>query len=162
MNLHPVMPKSIVQKFCSTGKRTRPIYEYKRVEGWDIPRQVKTGDMDFQEYIQQSKDDVDFITLGKTLVQYRENVAAHFVADGKDISLIDLPRNLREYDVMYSKMKKSFEALPDDVRSLFNNDLQVFADQLKSGSLQGTLDTYEQARAAKIAAATKANEGGAE
>lgn len=148
IQLHPAMPQKLpTKKHCSSGNRIRPIYEYKMIEGWDIPRRVKSGEMDFQDYIQQSKDDVDFITLGKALIAHRENVSSHFKADGKDISLVDTPRNLGEYDVMYGKMKANFNALPKDVRNLFNDDLNVFADAWIKGSLKGTLDTYQKSLA---------------
>lgn len=138
----PSMPAVIRKFYCSPGERKKPLYKYEFDPAYGCPRRVKSGEMDIQDFIQQSADDVDFKAIGKMLVDTRDNVAGHFNLEGEIMDVTKLPRNIHEYEALHNKMLAEFEGLPAGVKSLFNNDFNLFSSAWKSGTIGSTLDTY--------------------
>lgn len=147
MNLMMTPTRKPVKSCCSSGKRERNVYDYKPVEGFDLPRRYVSSTYDFQDYIQQSKDDLDLALLGKALVAHKDNIQAHFRTEGKDIDLTGLPRDLREYDELTNKMIGEFKQLPKDLRDLFGDDFKQYRKAWEKGTMRGVLETYVKSKA---------------
>ena len=141
------MPSKIVFKPVSAGSRKKTVFKYVYSEKHGCPRRVENGEIDIQDMIQAYADDVDFKAIGKMLVDTRDNVKSHFTdMNGEVMDVTGLPRNIHEYEALHNKMKSSFEALPDEVKVLFNNDLDVFKTAWQSGSLGSIFETYEKSQ----------------
>lgn len=139
----PSMPKEIKSFATNPGCEKRPAFKYVYDEKYGCPRRVKNGEINIQDMIQQSADDVDFKAIGKMLVDNRDNVISHFNQDGdRIIDTTLMPRNIHEYEALYNKMKASFDSLPDDVKALFGNSFDTFAGAYKAGTLKATFETY--------------------
>lgn len=145
--LNQKMPSKILELKCNAGDRKKPVYKYVYDEKYGCPRRVHNGDINIQDIIQQSADDVDFKSIGKMLVDNRDNVLSHFDATGERV--IDttlMPRNIHEYEALHNKMKASFEGLPADVKALFGNDFDSFRTAYLNGTMQTTFKTYADSK----------------
>ena len=60
----PEYPKTIKIVGCPTGSEKRPAWKYVYDENYGCPRRVKNGEVNVQDLIQQSADDVDFKSIG--------------------------------------------------------------------------------------------------
>lgn len=98
--------------------------------------------MDLHDYIQQSADDVDFKSIGKMLVDTRDNVIDHFSLNGEVMDVTKLPRNIHEYEQMHNTMLKEFNNLPAELKVLFQDDFNLFANAWKSGKIGSILDAH--------------------
>lgn len=147
------MPKI---KCCPSGKKMKQLYKYEYSEALGCPDRVPNGMMDLHDYIQQSANDVDFKSIGKMLVDTRDNVASHFTDDkGQELDITRLPRNIHEYEALNNKMRKSFDELDPDVKRLFADDFDVFSKSWRNGSIKGVFDTYNKAKQADVKPAAK-------
>lgn len=133
----PSMPdqKKSFKKKSLVYPKTKPLYKYEFNPAYGCPRRVKSGEMDLHDYIQQSADDVDFKSIGKMLVDTRDNVIDHFSLNGEVMDVTKLPRNIHEYEQMHNTMLKEFNNLPAELKVLFQDDFNLFANAWKSGKL---------------------------
>ncbi len=142
----PSLPKEVKFKGSSAGNKKKPVYKYVYDEKYGCPRRVLNGYIDLQEFIQQSANDVDFKTLGKMLVDTRLNIIGHFEVDGEVFDQTALPRDVREYETLYNKIKGEFDSLPVGIKELFGNDLGQFKNAWMNGSIGTILNTYYQSQ----------------
>ena len=157
----PSIPKVIEQFPANNGCEKKISWKYVYDEKYGCPRRVANGEVNLQDMIQQSADDIDFKAIGKMLVDTRENVISHFNADGERVVDTTLmPRNIHEYEALHNKMVASFDALPADVKALFGNSFDSFKQAYLSGTIGSTLDTY--AKAKEVQPTQEKTEGGAE
>lgn len=138
----PQMQKSYKKLTCPAGNRKKPLYKYEYDENLHCPRRVKNGEMDLADFIQASADDVDFKSIGKMLVDTRDNVIDHFKMEGETLDITALPRNIHEYELLHNKMKANFDGLPSDMKVLFQNDFEIFSRAWKNGSITQVLSKY--------------------
>lgn len=143
----PEYPKVIQQFGSDPGSEKRTAWKYVYDEKYGCPRRVKNGEINVQDMIQQSADDVDFKSIGKMLVDNRDNVVSHFDANGERVVDTTLmPRNIHEYEALHNKMKASFDGLPDDIKVLFGNDFDSFRTAYLNGTIQTTFKTYADSK----------------
>ena len=137
--------KEVKRFSCPAGDRKKPVYKYVFDENYGCPRRVLNGYTDLQDFIQQSADDVDFASIGKMLVDTKNNVLSHFVSkDGEVVDVTGLPRNIHEVNALHNKMKASFDSLPQDVKVMFNNDFDTFRKAYNKGNLAQILSASEK------------------
>lgn len=130
---------------CPAGNRKKPVYKYEYDEKYGCPRRVLNGYTDLHEYIQASADDVDFKSIGKMLVDNRNNVVSHFVSkDGEVFDQTGLPRNIHEVNALHNKMKASFDGLDPEIKKIFNDDFEVFRSAYKKGNLAAMLQPKQE------------------
>ena len=146
------MPKTIPSsKPCPSGNRYKTLYKYEYDEELHCPRRVVSGKMDIKDFIQQSANDVDFKSIGKMLVDTRDNVISHFTDNkGVTLDITKLPRDIHEYELLHNKMLKSFDGLDPEVKNLFQNDFELFAKSWRNGSIKGVFDTYNKSKVEKV------------
>lgn len=135
----PAMPKNLKLKTCPAGSKSKEVFKYEYDQKYGCPRRVKNGSIDIDEYIQQSKDSVDFAAMGKMLLNTKDNVIDHFSINGEVFDQTALPRNIHEYEALHNKMKTSFEGLTPDIKAIFGNDFAVFAKVYQSGNIKKAL-----------------------
>lgn len=141
------MPSKITYKFSNPGSDKKTVYKYVYSEKHGCPRRVPNGTVNIQDMIQAYADDVDFKAIGKMLVDTRDNVKSHFTdMNGEIMDITGLPRNIHEYEALHNKMKTSFDGLPDEVKVLFNNDLDIFKTAWQSGNLGSIFETYNKSK----------------
>lgn len=128
-----------------SGDRKKPVYKYVYDEKYGCPRRVLNGYVDFQDSIEEFKDDIDFSAIGKMLVDNRNNVISHFVSkDGEVVDVTGLPRNIHEINALHNKMKASFDGLDPEIRKIFNDDFDVFRSAYKKGNLAAMLQPKQE------------------
>ena len=138
--LETKLPKKPKWFRCPAGDRKKPVYKYVYDEKYGCPRRVLNGYSDWFDYIQASADDVDFKSIGKMLVDNRNNVVSHFISkDGEVFDATGLPRNIHEVNALHNKMMDSFNNLDPEIKVLFNNDFEVFRKAYKHGNLAAML-----------------------
>lgn len=144
----PAMPKKLKTNFSPSGDRKKPAWRYEYNEALKCPTRVLNGYVDLQDFIQQSADDVDFKAIGKMLVDTKANVIDHFVSrDGEVVDVTGMPRNVHEFEALHNKLRKEFDALPADMKILFDNDFNLFSSAYRKGTIGTTLDTYFKSKA---------------
>lgn len=148
INLLPITQdeKKLIKATCSPGSRKKVLYKYEFDTAYGCPRRVPSGEMDLQDYIQQSADDVDFKAIGKMLVDTRDNVISHFDLNGEVMDVTKMPRSIQEYEAIHNNMLKEFDAIDPGIKSLFGNDFEQFAKAWRNGSLPTILDNYQKAQ----------------
>lgn len=135
-------PKKITRCHAYSGKKDKIAFKYEYSEKHGCPRRVQNGKVNFDDMIQSYSDDVDFKAIGKMLVDTRDNVVSHFDLNGEVMDVTGLPRNIHEYEALHNKMKSEYEKLPDDLKTLFNNDFDQFSKSWKTGQIGSVMDTY--------------------
>lgn len=146
MSVKPInlgkFPKDIKQFNSCAGSPEKIVYKYEYSEKHGCPRRVANGKVNVQDMIQSYADDVDFKSIGKMLVDTRDNVVSHFDMNGEIQDVTGLPRNIHEYEALHNKMKAEYEKLPPELKNLFNNDFGSFTQSWRSGNIGKVLDTY--------------------
>lgn len=105
----------VEEKFCSNGKKDRPIYKYVYSDKYGCPRRVLNGYINQHDFIQESKDSVDFKSLGKMLVDTKANIVDHFVdKDGQVIDITGQPRDIHEASKLMNDLHESYDKLPSE------------------------------------------------
>ena len=153
------MPKEHKPLFSSPGSKEKPIYKYVMNEKYGCPRRYVAGKTNLQDYIQQSKDDVDFKSIGKMLVDNRENVISHFDMNGEIVDVTGHPRDIHELNDLEVKMRNSFKSLEPDLQAQFDNDFDIFASNYKSGRLSSIIQNYYDKKAADAQKVVEKKEG---
>ncbi len=138
----PKFPKEIKHFCANPGEKEKITYKYVYDEKYGCPMRVESGKIDILDYIQQSADDVDFKSIGKMLVDTRDNVIDHFQMEGETFDVTRLPRNIHEYEALHNKMLAEFDKLPADMKALFGNDFGQFSKSWQTGTIGSVLDTY--------------------
>ena len=134
------MPKTISRFNSPSGSRKKTTYKYVYSEKHGCPRRVPNGEVDIQDMIQSYADDVDFKSIGKMLVDTRDNVVSHFSLNGEVMDITGLPRNIHEYEAMHNKMKAEYEKLPEDLKTLFGS-FDSFSTSWQDGRIGSIIDT---------------------
>lgn len=133
----------VKEKFCSSGKKDRPVYKYVYDEKYGCPRRVLSGYINQFDFIQESRDSVDFKSLGKMLIDNKANIVDHFISkDGEVIDITGQPRDIHEASRMYNELHESFDNLPLEIKALFENDFDTFRASYKAGTLGSKIDAY--------------------
>ena len=161
INLAP-LPKKLVTFKAEIGSPKKVVYKYELDPDYGCPRRVPNGFVDIDDFIQESADDIDFKSLGRALIgQGERDVRHHFFSDEPIVDASQLPHNIHELSAMHNKLKKEFDALPEGLQALFENDYEKFIAAGKNGTVGQTIQDYytaQQSSAAEPAAAEKDGE----
>lgn len=142
------MPKELKAFPSPSGNKHKTVYKYVYSEKHGCPRRVPNGEVNIEEMIQSYADDVDFKSIGKMLVDTRDNVVSHFELNGEEMDVTGLPRNIHEFEALHNKIKSEFEKLPDDMKALFGNSVDQFSVSWRSGQIGSVIDTYYKSQQA--------------
>lgn len=137
------MPKTVKFFFSSCGSKEKTVFKYVYSEKHGCPRRVPNGKVNIHDLIQSYADDVDFKSIGKMLVDTRDNVVSHFTdVNGEIVDVTGQPRNIHEYEALHNKMKKQFEELPEDLRNLFGGSFDGYRKAYSDGTMGSIFETY--------------------
>lgn len=143
INLPKVELKNLKQFFSPKGSKDKTLYKYVYDEKYGCPRRVVSGSMDLYAYVQEGRDQVDFSSLGKMLVDTKANIVDHFVSkDGQVIDITGQPRNIHEAVKLMSDLQDSFDQLPTELKALFDNDFDSFRASYKAGTIGSKFESY--------------------
>lgn len=124
------------------GDSTRDTFKFVYDDDLGCPRATKTGTIDFQAYIDASKDSTDINLIVQRV--NNGNLSPLHVMDNysnyEDVTC--LPSNMQELSKFADNLKGSFEKFPDDIKALFNNDYNDFVNSTINNTVNVKLSTY--------------------
>ena len=142
--------KKYDHKFSPVGSKDRPLYKYVYDEAYGCPRRVLNGHYDFHAFIQEGRDSVDFNSLGKILVDTKANIIDHFVSkDGEVVDITGTPRNIHEASKLFNDLKDNFDALPKELKALFDDSFNSFSISYRNGTLGSKFKSFYDSLAPK-------------
>lgn len=147
------MSKKIYASEC--GSPVRDTFKFVYDEKYGCPRSVKSGTIDWQAYIDASKDSTDINLIVQRV--NNGNLAPLHVMDSSAVyqDVSKLPNNMQELSKFADSLQNDFNKFPDDIKVLFDNDYQTFVKCTMNGSVNGILTKYAND---KLSNGGKANE----
>lgn len=121
------------------GLTTRKTFKFEYDEEYKCPRRVITGEIDWQGYIEASKDSTDI----NLIVQRANNGnnAGLNVMNGVYEDISELPSNMQDLSKFADNIRNDFDKFPDEVKKLFG-DYQTFMNMTINGSVNNILADY--------------------
>lgn len=136
------MSKKIYASEC--GSPVRDTFKFVYDEKFGCPRSVKSGSIDWQAYIDASKDSTDINLIVQRVSN--GNLAPLHVMDGSAVyqDVSKLPNNMQELSKFADSLQTDFNKFPDDIKVLFDNDYQTFVKCTMNGSVNSILSKYAE------------------
>lgn len=128
--------------YSDSGSQNRDTFKFEYDDELGCPRSVKSGTIDYQAYIDASKDSTDINLIVQRV--NAGNLSPLHVMDGNAVyeDVSKLPNNMQELSKFTDKLKLDFDKFDNDLKMLFDNDYNKFINCTIDGSINNIISNY--------------------